>query len=170
MDKPAAFFGSYVDAKFMRGLRVMRVSVDVPIEDSNAFLAAFGAPNGTDPVPVGIARLKEEPLKRLEENGPDSVGTPLGTPHARAEGQDRPRTYSRSQIAHLKCQDKEFQSWMERQYSYVPSIGYSREGAADSMLKQLLDISSKKELDQPGPKAEAFDRLMTDFDTRAYAR
>jgi len=156
-DRPAAMFGSYVDAKWMRGLKVMRVMIDVPIERSNEFLEMFGAPSGTDPVPVAIARLVAEP------SGPK--------PAPEGPKPQEPRTYTRSQIAALKIKDRNFQDWLEGEYLEVwgkeDAHDYSTEQLTDAVLKSVLGIKSKRELDFEGsPAAINFDRIITSFDYR----
>jgi len=183
-EKPCAFFASYVDAKFMRGLKVMRISLDIPIEKSNEFLTAFGAPNAADPVPCAIARLNPEKALTRHENGPVTRGpeaepapaVEAECPHAdKGKGSDKPRTYTRSQIAALKLQDEGFQIWLAETYPQIWDRHYIDGGhmspeAADLTLKEALGISSKRELDTSPEKGEAFDKLLTDFDTRGYTR
>lgn len=182
MIKPAAFFGSYVDAKFMRGLKVMRVSVDVPIEKSGEFIELFGVPDGANPVPVALARLVSAP-SGAEGNGLGVSDAPaaIGTHAEPAKDQDKPRTpfkdLPRSQQAAIKCQDPEFQKWV---YSTIiaprvvgePIAFFDDEPAewTNQTIKSYLGIKSKTELDQEGPKALAFDRLITDFDLRNTVR
>ena len=159
-DRPAAFYAAYVDAKFMRGLKVMRLSIDIPIEQSNEFLLTFGAPNGTDPVPVAIARLNI---------GPGSTqGSAETSPPSAAEGQDKPRTYTRSQRAAMKCQDEAFGIWIGEMYPeifnryYIDKHNFTPE-AADLTLKEALGISSKRDLDTDAAKAALYDKLETSF-------
>jgi len=179
MDKPAAIEGCYVDLKFMPGIKCARVSIDIPIEHSNAFLKMFDAPDRANPVPVVVARLATSPAEQSSsrlsgdtENGPDGkapdpkAGRSAGpaTPVAEAQGQDKPRTYTRSQIAAMKCQDQEFQVWLG---------GSECRGNArwcNQLLKGQLDIMSKSELDVEGPKAQAFDKLLASFDYRNQVR
>lgn len=181
MDRPAAFFGSYVDAKFMRGLKVMRVSVDVPIEKSGEFIELFGVPDSVSPVPVALARLNPEALTRREENGPDtSVASELAAPprsefgpHAEpAKDQDKPRTYTRANLAAIKCDDETFQDWLILHYGITADriSKEPRQIVADRLLKEVCGISSKKELDVPGAAQAAFDKLLATYDYRDQVR
>lgn len=174
MSKPAAFFGSYVDAKFMRGLKVTRVMIDIPIESTNAFLTAFGAPDGVNPVPVAIARLIEGAYAP-DENGPGNrseSSRPNDSMRDSAKDQDKPRTYTRSQMAAIKCQDRDFKAWLAKQFpsAYVGK-GFGGDNAAcEFALKELLGIQSKKELDSNPEKAADFDRMLATFDVRDLVR
>lgn len=179
MDKPAAFMGDFVDARFMRGLKVMRLYVDVPIEHSNRVLEAFGAPSGVSPAKVAIALIDQEALTRREEIGPRSgeVTPAIGQTQAEpAKSEDKPRTpfrdLPRRQQAAIKCQDRVFGEWLVTQY--IARVGHDDDGnmpyGPDLMLKRILGISSKKELDTNPEKAAEFDRLLATFDVRDLVR
>lgn len=157
-------FGSYVDAKFMRGLKVMRVSVDIPIEHSNDFLRAFGAPDGADPVPVAIARLVTPPAE------------PLTAPkRGEAQDEDKPRTpfreLKRSAQAAMKCQEPSFHDWLCLDYRSQIGRCWPRDGMtypemADMVLKEALGITSKKELDTSEAAGAAWDRMLCTYEYR----
>lgn len=183
MDKPAVIEGCYVDLKFMPGIKCARVSIDIPIEHSNAFLKMFDAPDRANPVPVAVARLatstaeqSSSGLSRSTENGPGkSALAEPGVAIAEAQGQDKPRTYSRSQIAAMKCQDGDFQRWIidPEEYGYLwksDADAKQWDVCADFWLKEKLGIKSKTELDTSPEKAEAFDRMLTSFDHRNQVR
>ena len=148
-DKPAALFASYTDAKFMRGLKMLRVTLELPIEKGPEFFAMFGYPDATDPVPVAIARLN--PQAPVAE--PSS-----GVSRAEPEGK---KVYTRSQIAALKIRDAHFQYWLGVSGDVEPG---EREIEADAILKDTLSIQSKRELDTDPKKAEAWDKLLTSYD------
>lgn len=162
MSKPAAFYGSFVDAKFMRGLKVMRVFVDIPIEKSNEFLQAFGAPDGANPAPCAIARLNGAPVPEKAE--------PAAEPE-RSTGGAVARTYTNSQRAALKCRDRDFQKWIgDLCFKTLgkQTCGGDPYDAADQNLKDVLGIYSKTELD--GDKSPQWFALLTDFDMRNIVR
>lgn len=188
MSRPAAFLGDYVDCRFLPGLKLARISIEIPIEEANAFLSAFGAPDKASPVKVGIARLNEGALTRLEyppeaeppTESPQSAGgkaraaalTPeRRTEIAKAAADERwgnePRVHTRSQVAFLKTGERAFQEWLGVPMNEDADV---REAECDHRLKMKLCITSKSELDQEGPKALAFDRLLTDFSVRGIVR
>lgn len=152
MDKPAVIEGCYVDLKFMPGIKCARVSIDIPIEHSNAFLKMFDAPDRANPVPVVVARLATSPAE--QPSGAQAPATPKPD-----------RTYSRSQIAAMRLKDPKFSGWLYKRYFVAGPLE-----PVDKMLKRVLGIESKTELDAEGPKAQAFDALLTEFDTRNYRR
>ncbi len=148
MTKPAVMQGSYVDLRFMPGLKVARVSIDIPIEHSNEFLRMFGAPDRASPVWCAVARL----------------ATPAEPSGAQAPERSEPkREYTRSQLAAIKCQDPVFASWIIR-LDAPPYNAPAR--TADTALKSWLGIGSKRELDSNPEKAANFDKLLASFDYR----
>lgn len=165
--------GCYVDAKFMRGLKCMRISVDIPIEHSNQFLKAFGAPDGVNPVPVAIARLGNGAYAPSTETQSEPVADPV----KETQGAVEPRKYTRSQIAALKCQDNDFRMWLAGRHRSEWIRACSRtddamdaSGAVDLTMKDVLGIKSKRELDSNPVAGAAWDKLLTDFDLRNTAR
>jgi len=56
-----AFAGAYSDLRFIKSRKVAQVVIELPIEQANRFLAAFGAPDPTSEVWVAIARLNHAP-------------------------------------------------------------------------------------------------------------
>lgn len=163
-DKPAAMFGSYVDAKWMRGLKVMRISVDVPIEQSDEFLKLFGPPSGSDPVPVVLARYEgRKPREAHEEVAPS------GAEDARQK--QSWATMSPSQRAAVKLNDEGFQIWLADTFPTIWDSHYIDRNmlspdAADATLKEVLGIHSKRDLDGSPVLAESFDKLLASYDYR----
>lgn len=81
----------------------------------------------------------------------------------------------RSQQAALRCCDEEFQVWLAGKYPEIWDSHYIdghmlSNGAANATLKDVLKIASKTELDISDAKADAFDRLMTDYSVRGMVR
>lgn len=105
--------------------------------------------------PLEPEKAKSCVPKVLAKTGGDAAPTKSRTPF---------KELPRSQQAAIKCGDSEFQNWIIGKFDM---IGLGVNGArADETLKRLLNITSKKELDTNPEKAEALDRLMTDFDLR----
>lgn len=63
---PAAFSGTYSDLRFVKSRKVAQVVIEMPIEDANRFLSAFGAPDPAREVWCAIARLNHAPIKDEE--------------------------------------------------------------------------------------------------------
>lgn len=73
----------------------------------------------------------------------------------------------RSAQAALKCQDAEFQFWLDISGDQTPE---SREADANRKIKLLLGIQSKKELDTDRVAASRWDGMLADFDYRNQLR
>jgi hypothetical protein len=165
MSKPAAFLGTYVDLKFLSGLKVARVTLEIPIERSQEFIGMFGTPNKADPAWCAIARMDVEALKA--PTAPEKPPEPA--PVEKAAGGEVGRKLTRSQKAALKCQDKDFDAWLRTECERR-SPDYRYVMTADEALKALLGINSKRDLDTNGPCGDAFDRLLTSFEYRNQVR
>jgi hypothetical protein len=57
MNAPAAITGCYSDLKLIRGRKVAVICVEIPIEQAEQFVAAFGIPNAAEETWVALARL-----------------------------------------------------------------------------------------------------------------
>ena len=172
MTDAAIFAGDYMDLRFMRGLKSARLYIDIPIEHADAFLKAFGAPDGANPAKVAVAKLNPEALTRREDIGPETGDSPLIERQADGKAPESRRTpfrdLPRSQQAAIKCEgDMDFRYWLTARM--VPVATLSAE-VADRYLKERLQITSKKELDSNTQKAAMWDALLTDFDTRSYVQ
>jgi len=123
-DRPAIFEADFVDLAFKPGLKVARVSFDLPIEYAASFLQAFGAPDRVSPVKCAIARLMD---KAPTEAAPKE--------------QDKPRRHLKemplSQQCALMCSDPRFIEW----------LGCETEAEATEVIKSKLRIQSRRELD-----------------------
>lgn len=102
---------------------------------------------------------------------------PSGAPAPERSESTQNTSVKRSNLAAIKCkEDKEFQQWLwaEGIKAGLPSrktmAPLTDAEHSDMVLKELLGITSKKELDVPGPAQDAFDKLMTDYDMRSFAR
>lgn len=111
-----------------------------------------------------------QPPPEAKENGPrteaGSIQSAPVAPHAdQANASDRPRAFKdfpRSQQAALRCQDADFQTW----------LGASSAEHAKMLIYERCGIQTRRSLDSADyPNAiAAFDKLMTDFSVRGYAR
>lgn len=135
------------------------------------------------PLSVDQAIANAARLKGKKRNGPAYTQRPGASAeqlHAdTGQAQDKPRTpfdkLPRSQQAALRCCDEEFQVWIAGKYPDIWDSHYIdghmlSNGAANATLKDVLKIASKTELDISDAKADAFDRLMTDYSVRGMVR
>lgn len=66
MSNPAAFSGDYTDLRFIKTRSVAAITIEIPIEQASAFVAAFGAPVPSSGCPVAIARILPSLVKPKE--------------------------------------------------------------------------------------------------------
>lgn len=70
-DDSGACAGTYSDLRFIKSRKVAQVVIELPIEQANRFLQAFGAPNPTAECWVAIARLNNAPEEEAVEQQPE---------------------------------------------------------------------------------------------------
>ena len=119
----------------------------------------------------------EEPVANAtasSQGGEAEKETPAGevpNTNARIPELSQKRERTRSQIAALKLTDPYFQNWLIPRYADQTEINDRPAAAiADAVLKRVLGIGSKSELDSNPAKAEAWDRLETSFRFRDQVR
>ncbi len=156
MSKPAAFLGTYVDLKFLSGLKVARVTLEIPIERSQEFIGMFGTPNKADPAWCALARINVAALNA--PSVPEKAVEPAKVEKAAPK---------RSSLAAMLCKNSEgFQAWLVDTYW----TGKEDIGDYDGLLKRALGITSKTEIDNNPDKAEAWERMLTTFKHRHTVR
>lgn len=165
MDQPAAFEADYYNFEYKKGLKVCRLIFEVPYEHAGLVRNVLGDPPGPgDQVRVAIARLVTPPAEPLPAPKRGEAPEPSRSPK------------SRSQMAAILCGDPGFQAWLRettQQAVWMDAaeyVGGDNSKTADIVFKWALGITSKKELDTPGPKAEAWDRLEASFRFREQVR
>lgn len=121
MTQPAAFRATYSDLRFVKTRKVAQIVLEMPLENADAFLAAFGTPNPAEEKWCAIARLTD---KQPKEAAPetDHHGWHDLKPSAQAA---------------IRCHDPLFQQF------------FLTEGQPDTAnkLRNKLQIKSRSELD-----------------------
>lgn len=159
MDK-AVISADYYNFEYKKGLKVCRLTFEVPYEHAKLVRDVLGDPPlPGEQVKVAIARI----VMSAEPTGAQAPRSPSEVPPEK-------RTYTRSQMAALKCQDKDFQAWLIKEYPDIWADStwgtVAVEGIVNNAIKTILGITSKTELDSNPLKAAALDRLLTTFTHR----
>lgn len=131
---PAAVTGTYSDLKFVKTRSVAVISVEIPIESANAFVAAFGTPQPGQEVHVAIARL----------NGAPKPETAPAASAARLEPADK-RVWSdlpAVQQAGIRCAEPRFWSWLSE---YTQTDIRTQEACA-AALRMACGVRSRAEI------------------------
>jgi hypothetical protein len=115
----AAIAGSYSDLKLVKSRSVCQVVVEIPIEQAERFIAAFGMPIPGSEKPVALALLNAEPKKPEEQVRRHFAQLP------------------RSQQAALMCNDPAFQKW----------CGEDADGSA-AYVRRACIVNSRADLDR----------------------
>lgn len=143
----AAIDADYVDLKFIKSRKVCQVVVEIPIERGDEFVKKFGTPSPATGVPVALARLEESALKQQLRASVEKE---------KKKWEDMPR----SQQAALACQSPDFSEWLFAKYGWLRRPGDD----ANDLLKRVLDVVSKKQLDGGGMAADRWDSLYSDYE------
>jgi len=177
-DKPAVIAGWFTNVSFLTKIDVARVTIEIPKDLWEEYQLVLGVPPSVDGAKkyVAVTRITEDAFRawaqtaseKSSENGPGRAVAPPLVPHAEAEGQDKPRTPKyRSNIAAVMIKEnKDFQAWLVDRYWGGEGVI----GDYDALLKRVLKIGSKKDLDTDGEAAARFDSLRTDFELRDLVR
>lgn len=83
MTKPAAFRATYSDLRFIKTRKVAQIVLEMPLEQADAFLAAFGTPNPAEEKWCAVARLVDHPAEEAQPE-PDHHGWHELRPSAQA--------------------------------------------------------------------------------------
>jgi len=170
MSKPAAFLGTYVDLKFLSGLKVARVTLEIPIERSQEFIGMFGTPNKADPAWCALARIDVAALNA--PSVPEKSVEPAKVEKA-SGGEVEPKPKSRIRTASAMCEENlDFRRWLRDGHPTMWTQCYDVDEAerAIRVLKWVLGIKSRKELDTDPEAAARFDALRTSFELRDLVR
>jgi hypothetical protein len=134
-----AFAGTYSDLRFVKSRKVAQVVIEMPIEDANRFLVAFGAPDPGREVWCAIARLNNapEPDNAIQLEKPRRQWDSL-RPSARAA---------------MLCNETAFQAYIKVQ---------DAEQAAEK-VRRHCGIESRRELDADETKRMKFEMVERDF-------
>ena len=170
---PDALAATLLSYKTVPTRKVFQMTLELPIEQASQAIALFGRADPDGATWLAVARLGA----RVPAN-PEPVAEPEKATGGGVERKER----KLSEIAAIKCQDQEFRSWFLTNYPTgkargrlgLPIVGeISREEAINLVahsLRDYLGIESRRELDAGGPKARAFEALLTDFDMRNTVR
>lgn len=144
----AAIQATYHDLRFVKTRKVAQVTLEIPIEQAQAFVELFGTPNPATETWVAVARLsltaqKQEQAKAIE-----------------APKERRPfNTLPRPQQAALRCNERAFREFLRGHLGYAPDTA---EDTAEAVRK-ICGVNSRSDLDTR-PASEKWDRLNGQFE------
>lgn len=133
MTAPAIIRATYSDLRLIKGRKVCQIVLEIPQEQAEAFVAAFGMPVSAESKWVAVALLRDE-AKLLEEAEPEKLVEPK---EHRRFNDLRP-----SLQAVFMCKEPRFWSYMGEHGSLI----FSEDQAAHE-LRETLNVKSRSELD-----------------------
>lgn len=138
----SAVAGTYSDLRFIKSRKVAQVVIELPIEQANRFLQAFGAPNPSSETWVAIARLNDAPVEIEEE---------AVQPEKPRRQWDDLRPSARAAIL---CGETAFLVFLKVK---------TKEEAAEK-LRRHCDVKSRSEFDNDETKRMVFEMVERDFE------
>ena len=136
----AAIQASYSDFKLIKSRSQAQIVLEIPIENAEAFLKAFGVPQPGHEKPVAIALLN------LPTDKPEQ-------PKAVPAGGKRWHEMSRAQQAGVLCSDPGFQKW----------AGVSTTAEAAEYVREHCDVVSRADLDRIEWAGSRWDSIVTTY-------
>lgn len=130
----AAFQGFYSDLRFVKTRSVAVISVEIPIEQASAFVAAFGAPTPGAEIPVAIARI--DPTKAAGE-----APKPASEPNERRRFHDLPLP----QQAAMRCNEPAFRRFLAERED-VQGIAMMDLDMAAETVREICCVQSRSEI------------------------
>ena len=156
-DLRAIIAGNYSDLKFIKTRSVAQVIVEIPIEQADAFLKMFGAPQPGKEIPVALARLVKEPSVKARETAQTHTRD-NADPKA-----DRPKRafadLSLPEQAGIRSQDQSFQM-------FLMASGYAAADDHDAaeVVRRICNVKSRTELATDNIAAGKWLALNTSFE------
>lgn len=153
MNKPAIFAGAYCDMKFIRSRSVAQVIVEIPIERSADFIAAFGAPSPGAEVPVALARIDPNAEKAAPEPR---------KPSGEAEPRRKFASLSLAQQAGMRCADKDFQRFLAERNGASDMVATDAESTAQT-VREICQVGSRSDIRAENVSGAIWQNLEADF-------
>ena len=155
MSNPAAFSGNYADLRFIKTRSVAAITVEIPIEQAAAFVAAFGAPTPGAEIPVAIARL--DPTKAVSE-APKPAGEPSIKERRRFD------TLPLSQQAAMRCNEPAFWRFLNEEKVHFPRYAINDADAAASAVRERCKVQSRSDIKIGDRAGSIWQQLNSDYE------
>ena len=130
--------GTYSDFKIIKSRNVAQIIVEIPLEQSDDFIAMFGIPKPTSEKWVALAGLNEEVVDRNE------------------------KATKAIQICGMVCKDEKFGIFLRDEKKLAEVNPYRADTIADG-LRALLGIRSRTELHK-NDNLVAWNRLYSEYE------
>ena len=134
----AAFKATYSDLRFVKSRKVAQIVLELPIEQADGFIQAFGTPNPASETWCAIARLyianeQKQPQKTHKTKSWDELRL--------------------SQQAAIRCADETYRHW----------LCVDDEESAKEQVRKACEIDSRAELDTDEQAADKWRQMETEY-------
>lgn len=148
----AVFRATYSDWRVIKGRKVVQVVFETPIEQADlAYKVVGGMPNPAEEKWFAIARLTEQ-----SGQAPRQEPTQLAPAGA-------PKSYAQ-RIA-LLCKEGRFRAYLNERFTVTPSRHVHDEAAAADLVRNILNVVSRGDVNEMNPEAVAkWRKLSADYD------
>lgn len=137
--------GTYSDLKFVKSRKVAQITVEIPIEQADDFISAFGTPRPDKETWVALARL-------------DGSAT---------ETKPEPRKTSLAQKAGILCNDTMFQAYLRETYTAAWDElhqGLHAPDVAAELVRSITTVQSRAEFDVNHAAAQRFNAMLGKYE------
>lgn len=136
----AAFKATYSDLRFIKSRKVAQIVLELPLEQADGFIQAFGTPNPASETWCAIARLaiaqdKTQPQKINKTKSWDELRL--------------------SQQAAIRCSDEMYRHW----------LCVDDEESAKAQVRKACEVDSRAELDTDEAAANRWQAMEEEFAT-----
>ena len=136
----AAFKATYSDLRFIKSRKVAQIVLELPLEQADGFIQAFGAPNPASETWCAIARL----AIAQDQSVPQKIH--------KTKSWDELRL---SQQAAIRCSDETYRHW----------LCVDDEESAKSQVRKACEVDSRAELDTDEAAANRWQAMEEEFAT-----
>lgn len=160
----SVFEASFADFKIVKTRGVAQFVFEVDLRQADAALLVLGGvPQPAAEVPVGIARLKDEPASVAPEPASEPQEPPPAEPAKVTRLDSRKvgpwKTLSRAQRAGIRCNEPAFWAWLGKREGRA----VTNADLAAAVVRDLCQVSSRAELDRHKESGALWDSLDGEF-------
>jgi hypothetical protein len=157
MSNAAAIQATYSDLKVIRGRKVCQIVMEIPLEASEAFVAAFGMPNPAKETWVALALLDKKAVQHKD----DGVQAPKNVRRAFHE-------LTLAEQSAIKCGDRVFQRFLFEKHMMrdedFEAGGQTAIDAAATAVRVACGVNSRSDILPNTPAGDKWRDVLRDFE------
>lgn len=169
MNAPAVIGGVFSDLRSVKTRSVVQLVIEVPIEQAEAVIRAFGYPQPGHEIPVAVARLLDAPERASDEHAVNAStrndGIPVdpatGKPHAPRKDRRHWSTLTFSEQSGIRCAEPAFWKYLSEVLS---QHAITNDVEAARFVRHWCGVESRSELKALTPAGKSWTDLDKQFD------